>query len=169
MMFGDGPWYPRLIYTFTELCPAPSHAPFSHPPSLSNQGTTATYRCIHGYQVVGGNGATSTSIQCVTSTRNWGSIPTCEREKWFHLRHHNFVPNNEWKSRFAARPTQVCGAPPAVNNAMSQVSGNKATYTCNAGYVRKVNTPSTIICSGTTWMASTLPACGKYRVGTYGT
>lgn len=60
-----------------------------------------------------------------------------------------------------AKPTQVCGAPPAIINGLSQVSGNKATYTCNPGYFSKAGTPTTIICSGTTWIFTTMPACSK--------
>ena len=57
-------------------------------------------------------------------------------------------------------PVKSCGAPPSIADGMSQVSGSTATYTCNAGFVRKTGTRSVITCSSNRWMYSIPPACG---------
>ena len=68
-----------IIYSI-ELCPKPPNIPFASDPVLSNGGITALYQCQSGYRIVGGNGATSRSVQCSTQSQFWPNLPSCERK-----------------------------------------------------------------------------------------
>ncbi|XP_067940208.1 apolipoprotein R-like [Watersipora subatra] len=61
-----------------QLCPKPPNVPFSTEPTLSNGGVTATYTCLSGYRIIGGNGVTSRVVNCNTQSQFWPNLPSCE-------------------------------------------------------------------------------------------
>ncbi len=120
-------------------------------------GTVATYTCVTGYTLTGGN----RQRHCLIGGMWSGSPPVCQR-KW----------NGMWTIllfvEFTRLSTGICSDLPSLTNGMiSYRDGSSdirpvnsvATYTCDTGYTLNGNTIKTCGSDGV-WSGST-PVCQR--------